>query len=185
MACDLFWPGSNIFRVAVVVVTFPLCLFGAIIATGYDVRGGQATFFPVDATHVPTFYSPRHRYNRFCHIFFLSALASIFGGIHCVGWNFSFPSYFQQMLWRVASLAVAILPLIALPICIFVAIICKCILHHTGVFKLGFTLANAVAVPIYLAARIILLGQAIALLRHLPPTALKAINWAQYYPHFF
>ena len=187
MACDRVCPGpgSNIFRVAVVIVTLPLFLIGIIFAISADVGCDGSIAFPVTATHVPTFYSPKHRYYRFCHIFLLLALASVFGGIHCLGWNFSFPSYLQQMLWRTASLSVAIVPLIAIPIDIFVAVIRKRILHPPEVLSFALALVNTVSLPIYAAARLILLGQAIELLRHLPPTALKAVDWAQFYPRFF
>ena len=174
-----------------VIATLPVFLICVILAIGADVGGTRSFAFPVNATHVSTFYSPRHRFYQFyCHIFLLLALASVFGGIHCAGWNFSFPSYFQRMLWRVASLTVAILPLIAIPIGILVASICitctpRAIRPSIIKSRIVLTLANMVGVPIYAAARLILLGQAIALLRHLPPSALTAIDWAQFYPHFF
>jgi len=41
--------------------------------------------------HIPTFYVPSHRYPEYLHSLLLMALGSIFGGIHCAGWNFSFP----------------------------------------------------------------------------------------------
>jgi len=53
--------------------------------------------------HIPTFYVPSHWYPEYLHGLLLMALGSIFGGIHCAGWNFSFPTYAEQKLWRVAS----------------------------------------------------------------------------------
>ena len=186
---------SNIFvamsiLILLIIVTLPLFLTCAfillIIAVGGDLAGGESAFCSVDATHVPTFYSPIHQYNRYWHPFLLLVLASIFGGIHCAGWNFSFPSYGQQMLWRVASLTVAILPLIALPMGILIAsILVKCICRDLDVLQCALAFANDIIVPTYAAARLILLGQAIALLRHLPPSALTVIDWSQFFPHFF
>jgi len=77
---------------------------------------GTSTSFPADATHVPTFYVPQHRYPKYLHILLLMALGTIFGGIHCAGWNFLFPTYAEQKLWRVASVGVTIFPIAGIPI---------------------------------------------------------------------
>ena len=45
----------------------------------------------------------------------LMAISSlIFGGLHCLAWNFDFPTHAELMLWRVASLATSALPSFAL-----------------------------------------------------------------------
>src|SRR5205807_2334973 len=75
--------------------------------------------FPAYATHVPTFYVPIHKhfkFFKFFHIFPLLTIGSIFGAIHCAGWNNPFPTSYEQNLWRVASLAVTIIPMVAFPI---------------------------------------------------------------------
>src|SRR3569833_2350970 len=47
----------------------------------------------------------------------LMALSSIvFGGLHCLAWNFEFPSEVELVLWRVASITSAILPVFSLGI---------------------------------------------------------------------
>ena len=85
----------TVFRLALVIVAFPFFLLQFIVALAFDVGGSN--FFPVDATHVPTFYSPRYR-SVLHHISLLLLLAFSFGGIHCAGWNFSFPSYAHRTL---------------------------------------------------------------------------------------
>ena len=50
--------------------------------------------------------------------FFLAApptLGTIFGGIHCAGWNLPFHTSAEERFWRVASLAVTINPIGAVP----------------------------------------------------------------------
>ncbi|KAF2994266.1 hypothetical protein E8E13_002274 [Curvularia kusanoi] len=42
----------------------------------------------------------------------ISALA--FGGLHCLAWNFEFPSFTDQMLWRLAAVVSALLPALQL-----------------------------------------------------------------------
>jgi hypothetical protein len=72
-----------------------------------------STSFPADATHVPTFYVPRHRYHEYCHIWLLFVFGTIFGCIHCAGWYLHFPTVEDQRNWIVASLA--ILPIVTFP----------------------------------------------------------------------
>ena len=45
----------------------------------------------------------------------------IFVGLHCIGWNFKFPTHTKQTLWRSTSLAIAAIPLIVAPIDFIVA----------------------------------------------------------------
>ncbi|KAK1707176.1 hypothetical protein BDP67DRAFT_493525 [Colletotrichum lupini] len=48
-------------------------------------------------------------------LFILMALSSLgFGGLHCLAWNFEFPSPAELLCWRVASLISAALPTITL-----------------------------------------------------------------------
>ena len=49
----------------------------------------------------------------------LMAISSlIFGGLHCLAWNFDFPTEAELVLWRVASLATSTLPSFALGVSI-------------------------------------------------------------------
>ncbi|KAF3023599.1 hypothetical protein E8E14_012058 [Neopestalotiopsis sp. 37M] len=48
-------------------------------------------------------------------MFALMAVSSlVFGGIHCSAWNFTFPSRTELILWRVVSIASAVIPVIAI-----------------------------------------------------------------------
>jgi len=97
--------------VVVWFLLFPIFAFTvAFIYTIIDLLG-ESISFPADATSVPTFYVPRHRYPKLFHASLLIVLGSIFGGIHCAGWNFPFPTYTEHKLWRVASLAVTTIPI--------------------------------------------------------------------------
>ncbi|KUJ21636.1 uncharacterized protein LY89DRAFT_637487 [Mollisia scopiformis] len=50
-------------------------------------------------------------------ILFLTAVSSLmFGGFHCLAWNFEFPSKSELVLWRVASIASTTLPSVSLGI---------------------------------------------------------------------
>ncbi|KAK1752636.1 hypothetical protein QBC47DRAFT_463181 [Echria macrotheca] len=41
---------------------------------------------------------------------------TLFGGIHCLAWNFDFPTHIEQILWRVCSVLTAALPVLASPL---------------------------------------------------------------------
>lgn len=48
----------------------------------------------------------------------MAAAAFVFGGIHCLAWNFVFPSHPEAVLWRIASIGSAVIPIIQLGISI-------------------------------------------------------------------
>lgn len=46
--------------------------------------------------------------------FLLSISSLLFGGLHCVAWNFEFPSQAELVAWRIGCATIAVLPAIAL-----------------------------------------------------------------------
>ena len=148
-----------------------------------------------DATRSPTFYVPKHQYSENWHFLLLVVLGSIFGAIHCAGWNFPFPTYTYQLLWRITSFIVTIVP-ITVPACFFVALVIRnfknAVLRESTRFELP-SLYDIATIPqfvgaffglIYIAARLILLGLALVLLRDQPSSAFIDVDWTRYYPHF-
>lgn len=125
---------------------------------------------------------------------FSAVAGSIFGGIHCLAWQYSFPSPGEQFVWRAASLGVT-------GACAFALIA----LLVTDPFRLGGRLLNdriplslqvllrilffingLILIPIpfvYPFARIALLVIAFTSLRSLPPSAYQTIGWIQLIPH--
>jgi hypothetical protein len=161
-----------------------------------DVVLAGSISFPVDATHVPTFYAPEHPFSDFWHPFLMMIIATLFGAIHCSGWNFIFPTYQERTLWCLSSIVVASVPLLLFTILLIVKGALKlrrkdeplsredrrkekqAEWKFTGFPSLLFML-------LYVAARVVILGLAIALLRHQPPSAFTAIDWSGFYPHIF
>lgn len=170
------------------LLLLPISVFClAFFSTIADLLGGSSSF-PADATHVPTYYVPSHRYSEYFHILLLLVLGTIFGAIHCAGWNFPFPTYSEQKLWRVASLAVTIIPIGAVLTAGITFLIVKLLLlifnSRPGYDENLAYATLAIFMVAYGPARLILLGQALALLRHLHPTAFIAVDWTKFYPHF-
>ncbi|KDR77193.1 hypothetical protein GALMADRAFT_120316 [Galerina marginata CBS 339.88] len=118
---------------------------------------------------------------------FTWTVAALFGGLHCAAWFFVFPSHAESMIWRVCSAAVLIIP---------VGILLGFILNffednatpNSGkqiFFRvLQYPLALAVfCLPVYVAARLILLAEAFVALRYLPSGALDVVDWLSFLPH--
>jgi len=149
------------------------------------------TSFPINATHVPTFYAPVHDYRWFgfeLHFVFFLILGPIFGSIHCAGWDLPFPTYTEQKLWHVASLAVTIIPFVGIVILLVLTFIERLVdaLGSSSSFGDVTEVIMSTIFPfIYAAARLILLAQALALLRNPPPSAFIGVDWTKFYPHIF
>ena len=138
------------------------------------------------ASHVPSFYAPVTKSDRWSRMVVFALLGIIFGGLHCIGWYFKYPTHIEQTLWRATSLAITVIPLIVAPIDFLLAT--RDISTSQGFERralLMLDLIMTILLFIYVLARLFLIGQALALLRHQPPTALVAINWTKYVPHLF
>ena len=54
-------------------------------------------------------------------IFSLMAMSAlVFGSLHCLAWNFAFPSRAELILWRIASITSAVVPVISLIVSVYV-----------------------------------------------------------------
>lgn len=116
-----------------------------------------------------------------------SSLAGVlFGAVHCLAWNFSFPSHVEQIMWRAASLGVITSCASAL-----LTALCFNFNHDPNrlwevlvalLARVGVVLSGLAAF-IYPVARIILLVLGITSLRSLPSSAFDTINWIDLVPH--
>ena len=263
---DCHWDWSDCGWLLVLLVTLlvalPLAIFellvGSFLGFGFTFFAtisdlmGRATSFPLKATHVPTFYVPSHQYSKLWHVVLLMVLGTIFGAIHCAGWNLPFPTSAEHKLWRVASVAVTILPtalvdfpiafaiymflwsialLIVVGLVVLVSHALSLISRVLGLtiisdffnnitntisnrisnrisqileYGLNFNLIAMISSTLsdprgeaavivygyaslyflmYASARLVLLGLALALLRHQPPSAFIAVDWTKFYAH--
>src|SRR6266542_6791218 len=57
------------------------------------------------ASHVPSFYAPITKSDRWSRMVVFALFGVIFGGLHCIGWYFKYPTRSEQTLWRATSLA--------------------------------------------------------------------------------
>ena len=104
------------------------------------------------------------RTSFFCPIF------GLFGAVHCLGWHLHFPSYAEQIFWRISALIVTVLP-----IAMFI--------HNTmDRYSMQHGMFWVYACP-YVCARISLLTLAFLALRDLPFAAYQTLLWTNFIPH--
>ncbi|KAK7450139.1 hypothetical protein VKT23_013022 [Stygiomarasmius scandens] len=103
--------------------------------------------------------------------FAVSIVAILLGGLHCIAWNFDFPTHTEQTLWRYSSITLTIFPVALIPISLLFLI------------TLWEKLIFVSLVLWYGSARIILLIEPFILLRALPPGAFQTVRWTDFIPH--
>jgi len=138
------------------------------------------------ASHVPSFYAPVTKSDRWSRMVVFALFGIIFGGLHCIGWSFKYPTPSEQALWRATSLAITVIPVIVAPIDFLLA--ARDISTCQGFERralLILDLMMTIFLFVYVPARLTLIAQALALLRKQPPDALVAVDWTKYIPHLF
>jgi len=111
---------------------------------------------------------------------------SIFGSIHCLAWNFHFPTKGEALGWKICSIGTAILP----PLMLAPLIVWMKMNPYIGE-KRGSPLIRALVASIglggfllpYLLARLYLLVEIFRTLCYLPPEAFVD-TWSGSFPHF-
>lgn len=105
----------------------------------------------------------------------LCLVGVFFGAMHCIAWNFSFPSPREQLLWRIFSVTAAGVP----GAFYFTGIYCTAF-HDTHVPD---TIYFPVFV-IYFVARMYLWVEVFASLKRVPSGVYVSVAWTNYLPHF-
>jgi len=184
IAWFLFIPASFHLLVLLLITLSPLFAIFSIASFTFTAAFGIVTTnkVPRGATHVPPFYAPRTNSDRFSRMIVFAIFGVIFGSIHCIAWNFSFPTSTERSLWRYTSLVLTAIPLVVAPI--------DCALENLkDIFgkksRLAFAILMTALLFLYVPARMSLIFQALALLRDQPASAYVAVDWTKYIPHLF
>ncbi|KAI9508453.1 hypothetical protein F5148DRAFT_905941 [Russula earlei] len=107
------------------------------------------------------------------------AITLTFGGIHCIGWLFSFPSSAEQTLWRFASVTITAAPILFPAYHLIVRLEDSGHVYVAGFLALGFLLSPL----LYMLSRLVLLVLPFLSLRSLPPAAYHVVHWTSFIPH--
>jgi len=179
-------PASFFLLVLVLIVLSPV--FALFFITSFTFTAVfeivTTTTVPPDATHVPSFYAPRTKSDRYSRMVVFAFFGVIFGGIHCMGWNFIFPTHSEKFLWRCTSSVLTIIPSLAAPI--DYALENYDLDKRFGkVIRISLDIFMTILLFVYVGARLSLIAQALALLRQQPATAFIAVEWTKNMPHLF
>ena len=136
----------------------------------------ETDYFNTGDMKVPTFYSPDKDEDGAAYIFFMSVVGVVFGGIHCAGWFFNFPSSDEAMLWRVSSV---VLTGIAFLLPLLLYLLLRVLSEWQGVQ----VVIGVLTIIVYVVARLLLLVEAFISLRHLTPGMLTLVKWTSFLPH--
>ncbi|KAG1730948.1 uncharacterized protein EDB91DRAFT_737112 [Suillus paluster] len=107
----------------------------------------------------------------------------VFGGIHCLGWNFLFHRQTEQLLWRAASLMIMCSPV---PILLFSGIILSGIDKSSVLIEIignSLFVASIISILIYITARVTLIVLMILSLQSLPSGVYNTVAWTKFFPH--
>jgi len=124
---------------------------------------------------VDTFYP--HKWaptSKIVSIFLVISITEAFGGIHCIGWTFTFPSSTERTLWRIASLSMTCVP-VAFPPLLLIS-------NMLGSDPY-LAMPSMSLLLLYVLSRLALLVLPFLCLRSLPPTAFHVVHWASFIPH--
>ena len=106
----------------------------------------------------------------------IPVVGGVFGGIHCVGWFFNFPSSAEAMLWRVSSAVLTVVAFLSPIIAFFLAILSETREYFAGA-------VSAIIMLVYVVSRLLLIVEAFISLRHLTPGMLALVKWTSFIPH--
>lgn len=112
---------------------------------------------------------------------FMAFVGVIFGGIHCAGWMFTFPSHLEMILWRVCSVIITCIPL-----CLSFVRPLETLDNLPTLdtdLTVNYLVVLVLLIPFYIAARLFLLIEALISLRSLPPGAYDVVQWVDFLPH--
>ncbi|KAF8659470.1 hypothetical protein AX16_001837 [Volvariella volvacea WC 439] len=112
-----------------------------------------------------------------------SVIGVFFGGIHLIGWNFTFSTTTELWLWRSSSLVLTVIPAIitlSWPLGVNWWNVEN---YHPFIDRVLWFVLARIGTPLYIAARIIIILLAFFSLRDLPDSAYQNVKWTNFIPH--
>ncbi|KAJ6449588.1 hypothetical protein C8R45DRAFT_145261 [Mycena sanguinolenta] len=142
----------------------------------------EKDYHPLSSVAVPSFWSIENGDTRAYVL--LTLVGTVFGAVHCAVWNAVFPTPAEMWIWRTDSLVIAAIPGLFL----LLGTIGWIIDGYWGkdsapVLTGALVVIIVLSIPLYIAARIILIVLPLAELRSLPASAFVDVNWSTYIPH--
>ncbi|KAN0076495.1 hypothetical protein V8E54_006637 [Elaphomyces granulatus] len=106
----------------------------------------------------------------------LSAIITgIFGACHLIGWDFLYPSSFEQLLWRIFSISCVVIP--------FLIAFLNEASQYFNFLSSSVDFLGPSLIRLYIFARAYLLVAIFTYLRSVPAGVYETVNWSLYFPH--
>jgi len=170
----------------ILALTFPIFLTLVFVIPGLFLFYRWVSMLTTDHfntgdMNVPTFYftDTGMEGDAIASIIVMPIVGVVFGGIHCVGWFFNFPSSDEAMLWRVSS---AVLTGTAFLLPLFLLFVAG-VLSSSSYRRLFFATFFSIISLVYVVSRLLLLAEAFISLRHFTPGMLALVKWTSFIPH--
>ena len=130
---------------------------------------------------VPRFWANSSEDNAIIADIIVLGVGVCFGAIHCISWDFSFPTHTELLMWRVLCAAIT-----AVPIYITLGFFWGIWLVSMNPEGLGILIKGFFPLTggiLYIIARAVTLVLAFTSLRDLPPGAYETVHWTTFIPH--
>ena len=129
---------------------------------------------------IPTFYAVSDFAGEtVTFLICIPVVGVVFGGIHCVGWFFDFPSSAEAMLWRVSSAVLTVVAFLSPIIAAFLVFLSTV----QDYFSVASVVIGGIFTLVYVVSRLLLIVEAFISLRHLTPGMLALVKWTSFIPH--
>ena len=114
--------------------------------------------------------------------------ATIFSALHVVAWNWTFPTPFARVLWRVCSIVAAGAPMVSLYSSMVYGFVQPKDLEKypwRGTFGARVTFCFVIfGICIYVICRLVILALIFYSFCSMPVSVYETVNWTRYFPHF-
>ena len=100
-----------------------------------------------------------------------------FGAIHCIAWDFSFPTDAELLMWQISCAAITVVPVYILSGFNWTVVL------HSEIVSVIVVITILPAFILYIIARAVTLVLAFTSLRGLPFGAYETVQWTTFIPH--
>ena len=107
------------------------------------------------AAHVPSFYAPTTKSNKYSCTVLFALFGVTFGGLHCIGWDFERPTILEKHFWRPSSLTITVI----LPTVVPINYVLEIFEPIKG-FEQVLLVSDCILLFVYLPTRLCLVAQA-------------------------
>ncbi|KAG1732838.1 hypothetical protein EDB19DRAFT_1246315 [Suillus lakei] len=118
----------------------------------------------------------------------------VYGGIHCLGWNFLFSRHAEHILWRVASIAMVYAPLMTFFVFTTISVVDMKLVDFGWIWdkipsrlqviiSASYACFEILSTLFYAFARVTTVVLMMLSLRSLPPGAYDTVAWTNFIPH--